>query len=199
VTDLSLALITGGFTIAAVAVTFGGNYLLDRARDRRADRKSRDSALADLLTTSVELVLAVNVIRAAYQYRTNNRARLMIAAAVLQDVPNLDSWKDLTDRDVQRTILRTTVGLARDRDAETRTTAADYAGMVTPQTSRFFAAARLPDGLDLMARWAPIAQAGVLTALAGDLFQPATDRSGHPLTPIGGLVEAVVRRAIDVS
>jgi len=140
VTDLDLVLATGGFTIGAVVVTFGGNYLLERARDRRAGRQARDSAIADLLSTSVELVLAVNVIRAAYQYRTSNRARLMIAAAVLRDLPNLDSWKDLTDRDVQRTILRTTIGLARDRDAETRTTAADYAGMVTPQTSRFFAA-----------------------------------------------------------
>jgi hypothetical protein len=37
-------------------VTFGGNYLLERARDRRAARQSRDSAIADLLTTSVELV-----------------------------------------------------------------------------------------------------------------------------------------------
>lgn len=69
----------------------------------------------------------------------------------------------------------------------------------TVGSTRSVYAARLPDGLDLMARWAPIAQAGVLTALAGDLFQPATGRSGHPLTPIGGLVEAVVRRAIDVS
>jgi len=140
VTDLDLALITGGFTVAAVLVTFGGNYLLETARGRRADKRARDSAIADLLTTSVELVLAVNAIRAAYQYRTNNRARLMIAAAVLRDLPNLDSWKDLTNRDVQRTVLRTMVGLSRDRDAEARMTVVDYAGMVIPQTSRFFAA-----------------------------------------------------------
>src|SRR5580698_980225 len=62
VTDLGLALITGGFTIGGVVVTFGGSYLRDKARDRRADRQARDSALADLLTTSVELVLAVNAI-----------------------------------------------------------------------------------------------------------------------------------------
>jgi hypothetical protein len=56
VTDLELSLITGGFTIAAVLVTFGGSYLLERARSRRDARQSRDSAIADLLTTSVELV-----------------------------------------------------------------------------------------------------------------------------------------------
>ncbi|MDQ2812892.1 MAG: hypothetical protein M3Z75_13705 [Actinomycetota bacterium] len=60
-------------------------------------------------------------------------------------------------------------------------------------------AARLPDGLDLLARWAPIAQAGVLTALAGDLFQAATDRNGRPFMPLGGLVEGVMRRAAEVS
>lgn len=48
VTDLDLSLITGGFTIAPVAVTFGGNYLRDKTRDRQADnnpgmRRSRIS------------------------------------------------------------------------------------------------------------------------------------------------------------
>jgi hypothetical protein len=66
-------------------------------------------------------------------------------------------------------------------------------------STRSVYAARLPDGLDLMARWAPIAQAGVLTAAAGDLFRPATDHRGQPRTPIGGLVEAVARRAADVT
>jgi hypothetical protein len=33
-------------------------------------------------SSPVELVLAVNTIRAAYQHRTNTRARLMIAADV---------------------------------------------------------------------------------------------------------------------
>jgi len=47
-------------------VRLRGNYLRDKARDRRADKQSRDSAIADLLTTSVGLVLAVNAARAAY-------------------------------------------------------------------------------------------------------------------------------------
>ena len=140
VNDPGLALITGGFTITAVAVTFGGNYLRDKARDRRADKQSRDSAIADLLTASVEMVLAVNTARAAYQHRSNTRARLMIAAALLQDLPNLDSWRDLTDRDVIRTSLRTATGLARDQDTGNRTIVLDYAGIVIPQASRFFAA-----------------------------------------------------------
>jgi len=140
VNAVDLSLITGGFTIAAVAVTFGGNYLRDRARDRRAGQLARDSAIADLLTTSVALVLAVNAIRAAYQHRTNGRLRLLIAAALLQDLPNLDAWRDLIDRDVIRTSLRTATGLARDQETDSRTIALDYAGMVLPQMGRFFAA-----------------------------------------------------------
>src|SRR6266568_2960471 len=43
-------------------------------------------------------------------------------------------------------------------------------------------AARFPDGLDLMARWAPITQAAALTAIARDLLQPATDHRGRTIT-----------------
>jgi hypothetical protein len=65
-------------------------------------------------------------------------------------------------------------------------------------STRAVYAARFPDGLDLMARWAPIVQAGVLTALAGDLFQPARDHHGRMIMT-GGLIEAVARRAADAS
>jgi hypothetical protein len=65
-------------------------------------------------------------------------------------------------------------------------------------STRTVYAARFPDGLDLLARWAPIVQAGVLTALASDLVQLSTDQRGRPHTPPGGLVESVVRRAARV-
>jgi hypothetical protein len=64
-------------------------------------------------------------------------------------------------------------------------------------STRSVYAARLPDGLDLMARWAPLAQAGALTATTRDLIQHATDHRGRPITT-GGLVESVVRRVVDV-
>ena len=60
-------------------------------------------------------------------------------------------------------------------------------------------AARFPDCLDLLARWAPLAQAGILTALASDLVQLSTDQHADgPQKPPGGLVESVVRRAARV-
>jgi hypothetical protein len=82
--------------VSPLVVTFGGNYVRGKARDRRAEKQARDSAIADLLTTSVELALGVNAVRAAHQHRTSARARLMVAAALLRDLPNLESWKDLT-------------------------------------------------------------------------------------------------------
>lgn len=140
VTDLDVALITGGFTVAAVVVTFGGNALLDTVRARRAARESRDAAIAEVLAASMDLVLAVSAIRAAHQHRTNSRARMLAAAALLRDLPDLNSWKALTDRHVHRTALRTLTGLVREQDEDTRMIALDFAAMVVPKTNRFFAA-----------------------------------------------------------
>lgn len=120
VTDLDVALITGGFTITAVIVTFGGNALLDMVRARRAARDSRGAAIAEVLTASIDLVLAVNAIRAAHQHCTDSRARMLIAAALLRDLPDLNSWKALTDRHVTRTALSTLTALCA---SETRTPA----------------------------------------------------------------------------
>ncbi len=58
-------------------------------------------------------------------------------------------------------------------------------------STRTVYAARFPDGLDLMARWAAIAQAGTFTALTGDLTR--LDHRDHP-ERVDGLLESVVRR-----
>ena len=47
------------------------------------------------------------------------------------------------------------------------------------------------DGLDLMARWAPIAQAGALTMFAKDLLRSPISQDD---VPIDGFVESVTRR-----
>lgn len=59
----------------------------------------------------------------------------------------------------------------------------------TTGSTRMVYAASLPDGLDLMARWAPIAQATALTAIAMDLFDPS--ESHH-------LVESLARRVLNI-
>ena len=111
-----------------------------RARARRVAGESRDAAIAEVLAASIDLVLAVAAIRAAHEHRTNRRTRLFIAAALLRDLPDLDSWKAFTDRSVQRVALSPLTGLAREQDADTRMIAMDFAGLVVPKTNRFFAA-----------------------------------------------------------
>ena len=61
-------------------------------------------------------------------------------------------------------------------------------------STRSVYAATLPDGMDLMARWAPIAQASALLAVIQDLMtRPAEDRGRLGSFP--GLVESIARRA----
>jgi hypothetical protein len=61
-------------------------------------------------------------------------------------------------------------------------------------STRTVYAARLPDGMDLMARWAPIAQTSALLAVIKDLMTPGADVRGR-LGAFPGLVESIARRA----
>ena len=140
VSDLDIALITGGFTIGAVIVTFGGNAVAGWLKDRRATRDARDQAIAEVLAAAMDLVLAVASLRVAYQHRTALRERMLIAAAVLPDLSAVSSWRALTDISVVRPMLRTVGMLAREQDTAKRTLALDYAATVVPRTNRFFAA-----------------------------------------------------------
>ncbi|MCL2580999.1 MAG: hypothetical protein FWE35_00915 [Streptosporangiales bacterium] len=63
-------------------------------------------------------------------------------------------------------------------------------------SSRAVYAARLPDGLDIMARWAPLATAGMLTEIARGLMHPEEDSKGNPAAT--GLVETIARRVSQV-
>jgi Bacterial regulatory proteins, luxR family len=77
---VSIALITGGFTLGAVALTLAGNAVTGHQRDRRAARNARDAAIAELLAASIDLVQAVNVVRGNRKHQTDGRARMLIAA-----------------------------------------------------------------------------------------------------------------------
>jgi hypothetical protein len=60
-------------------------------------------------------------------------------------------------------------------------------------TARTVYAARLPDGLDLMARWAPIATTGMLSVLARGLLHREPD--GRDYATADWLVEKIAHRA----
>lgn len=52
VTGLELAIIPAGAALVGVVLGMVGNAYLDRRRDRRAARRERDQAIAELLTAT---------------------------------------------------------------------------------------------------------------------------------------------------
>jgi hypothetical protein len=123
-----------------VALTFAGNAVTEHLRSRRAARDAEDAAITALLAASIDLTRAVAMNRARWSRQTEWRARLLIGAAVLQVIPDLSSWKDLTGRPVLRNLLGTVRDLARGQEDAARTFTLDYATTTAPRTSRFFAA-----------------------------------------------------------
>lgn len=57
-------------------------------------------------------------------------------------------------------------------------------------------AARLPDGLDLMARWAPLVQTGVLLNVIDQIHERVDLAGKAAWPPGGGIVEAITHRAM---
>jgi hypothetical protein len=123
-----------------VALTFAGNAVTGHQRDRRAARDARDAAIAELLAASIDLVQAVNVIRSRWKHQTAWRARMLIAAALMRDIPDVSSWKDVTDRSLLRRLLGSVRDLAREQDEAAPTFTLDYSATVAPKTSRFYVA-----------------------------------------------------------
>ncbi len=121
-----------------MALTFAGRTVNGLLRNRRAARNARDAAIAELLAAAIDLVQAVNVIRSSWKHQTNWRARLLITAALVRDIPDLHSWKDLANRATMRKLLGTARDLAHDQDEAVRTFTLDYATTVAPRTSRFY-------------------------------------------------------------
>lgn len=55
--------------LAGVIVAFAGNTWRDRIKDRKAERQARDQAIAELLTSIVDLLSGIQAIRTAYHER----------------------------------------------------------------------------------------------------------------------------------
>jgi hypothetical protein len=66
--------------------------------------------------------------------------------------------------------------------------------VVTGTPTRSVYAATLPDGMDLMARWAPIAQASALLAIVKDLMTPGADARARRMEAFPGLVESIMHQ-----
>jgi hypothetical protein len=86
VTPLELALISPAAALVGVALGIAGNGYLDRLRDRRAAKRERDKAIAELLTATVDLITGVQAVRAAYQQQTRWRHFIRVAAVLVSAI-----------------------------------------------------------------------------------------------------------------
>ena len=145
-TSLELALIPAGAALVGVALGIIGNAYLERQRDRRAARHERDQAIAELLTATIDLVAAVQAVRAAYQQQTTWRHYIRISATILAAVGSVMTSGEKLSSEMLQDWHRLSPGLDRilsaDRelDDRQRTIALDLATIVAPRTVRFYAA-----------------------------------------------------------
>jgi hypothetical protein len=143
---LELALIPAGAALAGVALGTTGNAYVDRLRDRRAATRQRDQAIAELLTSAVDLIGSVQTIRGAYQEHAAWRhyARLggVIIAAVGLVTPEADEgWRRvLPDWRRLGPGLERILAADRELDENQRRVALDMGTIVTPKSARFYAA-----------------------------------------------------------
>lgn len=145
VTPLELALISPVAALIGVAVGIGGNGYLDRLRERRAARRERDQAIAELLTATVDLLSGVQTVRAVYQQQTRWRHYLRVTTILMSSIGSMltagetISWDLLNWRRMSPSLERL---LTEDRelDDRLRTTGLDLATNVIPRTTRFYAA-----------------------------------------------------------
>ena len=138
-TPLELALIPAGAALVGVALGIIGNASLERQRDRHTARHERDQAIAELLTATIDLVAAVQAVRAAYQQQTTWRHYIRISATILAAVGTVMTSGEKLSSEMLKDWHRLSPGLDRilaaDRelDDKQRTIALDLATIVAPR------------------------------------------------------------------
>jgi hypothetical protein len=83
VTPSELALIAPVAALVGVTLGIAGNAYLDRMRDKRAAKRGRDQAIAEVLTATIDLVTGIQALRAAYYQQTQWRHYIRAAAIVI--------------------------------------------------------------------------------------------------------------------
>jgi hypothetical protein len=140
--NLSVAVVTGSFTLAAGALattlTWFFGSLTERRRAWREARAARDAAAAELLAAAVDLSIGVGVIRSGWAHRTAWRSRMMIAAQVLPALKLPDrirTWRDVTEA-VGAFAQVPVTAIAREQDESSRLLALDYLTVLGPRMNR---------------------------------------------------------------
>ncbi len=146
VSNLDIALISAGAALGGVLLGQVSAYVTDRLKERRAARDARDQAIADVLTSVVDLVTGVQAIRAAYEGQSGWRQLARRAAVLLSAfgseygspaglrVDEILDWKRLAP------FFDSLLVYMRDMDHRQRIQALDVGTMLLPRTDRFYSA-----------------------------------------------------------
>jgi len=107
----------------------------------------QESAIAELLTATADLMIGVQAARAAYHqqlpmFRHYIRVSAGVIAALGSTMTGVGtfSWRGLLDWHTLRPALDRLLTIDRDLDDKQRTVALDLTTVLTPRTSRFYAA-----------------------------------------------------------
>lgn len=139
VTSTDVALVAAAAPVFAVAVTFGGQGILDRQRARRAEQQARDAAVAELLAAAIDLLVGVEAVRVGYDLERRWPYYMRIAGAMLGPFFDLTKWKQLRDVRTMRAFMETALTLDREVTNKNRQTALDYSTLVLPRINRLYA------------------------------------------------------------
>jgi hypothetical protein len=145
VTPLEIALIAPVAALVGVALGIVGNGYLERLRDRRRAKRTRDQAIADLLTATVDLITGAQAVRAAYQKQTRRRHYIRVAAVLVSAVGSTMKSGETLSSDLLKWDRASPAFeriLAEDQhlDDRQRTVALDVATVLGPRMTRFYAA-----------------------------------------------------------
>lgn len=144
---LSAATIIGAaIALAGVAIALAFNAWLERWKARKAERRERDRAIAELLAAVADLMNGIQVIRAGYdRSRWHDRIRragwiMTVLVGAFGDEKGIITRAALSDQrnraaGVER-LLTIDSGMTNDQ----RRLALDMTSVLLPRTSRFFAA-----------------------------------------------------------
>jgi hypothetical protein len=145
VTPLELALIAPVAALAGVVIGIMGNAYLERSRERRAAKRERDHAIAELLTATVDLITGVQAVRGAYKQQTRWRHYIRVSAVILAAIGSTMAIGETLSRELldwrrMSPALDRILAVDHELDDNQRRTALDVATVVGPRTARFYSA-----------------------------------------------------------
>jgi hypothetical protein len=134
---------TVGAAFLGGIVTYLGSALQQRRQDKRDSRIRTEGAVAELLSSALDILIGVRTIREAYARRTRPRFYLRVAGVLWSAVPELTNWRVLVETETLRSLLQRTLELEHDLTESSRVIALDLNSVVVAKLTTFFTVAAM--------------------------------------------------------